>query len=69
MQCPYCHGPISRVRGLGKSQLEDQDRTFYRCLLCGADFSVAQELSPSKSRRETDHWRPPLQLVWPRAVG
>jgi hypothetical protein len=68
MRCPYCYGPISRVRGLGKSQPEDKDRTFYRCLLCGADFSVAQELSPAKSSREINSRRPALQLVWPRAA-
>lgn len=67
MRCPYCHGPISRVRGLGQSQPqpENKKRTFYRCLLCGADLVVAQEAAAPTAK----HWRPQLVLVWPRVIG
>ena len=52
MRCRYCDGPISRVRGLGKSQPEDKNRTFYRCLSCGADYVVARESSSSEEARQ-----------------
>lgn len=69
MRCPYCHGPVSRVRGLGKSQPEDKDCAFYRCVLCGADFVLARETVPSKASRQANRRSPQLQLVWPRTAG
>ncbi|MFZ5918705.1 MAG: hypothetical protein ACOYZ7_17355 [Chloroflexota bacterium] len=66
MQCPYCYGPISRIRGLGRAQADNPDRPLYRCLLCGADFAAEPEpVSPDKAP-QADRWSPQLQLVWPR---
>lgn len=64
MRCPYCRGPVSRVRDQEKDLPEFNSHTLYRCLLCNADLIVAQE--PSQDTPCADRWHPPLQLVWPR---
>jgi hypothetical protein len=69
MHCPNCHGPISQVRGLGKSQPQDKALTFYRCLICGADFVVVQEAAAAKTTQRSGSLNLQLQLVWPRAMG
>lgn len=69
MRCPYCYGPISRVRGLDKSQPENRDRIFYRCLLCSADFVVTGDSLLSNKARQADQGRSQLQPVWPRVIG
>lgn len=68
MLCPYCYGPISRIRGLGKNQPKPTDKKLYRCLNCGADFTTKPEPTP-KSHLRTDGWSPRLQAVWPRTSG
>ncbi len=69
MRCPHCYGPVSLVRGLGKSQPQDKDRTFYRCLLCGADFVVTRGAPSSTEASPSDGRGIQLQPVWPRAMG
>lgn len=69
MLCPYCYGPISRVRELGKKHRPDKETAFYRCLSCGADFVAEPETAPSNELGPAHLWTPKLQLVWPRAAG
>jgi DNA-directed RNA polymerase subunit RPC12/RpoP len=66
MICPYCRGPISRVRGLGQTQPEPNNATLYRCLTCGADFTTASQETAARELRQTDRRRVTLQPVWPR---
>lgn len=66
MICPYCYGPISRVRGLGKTQPEPSNTKLFRCLTCGADFTIAsKEMAPPEPRL-AERQPPTLQPVWPR---
>lgn len=69
MRCPYCYGPITRIRDLGQAQDEHTKQASYRCLLCGADFSAKPESATTQNLQHVDGWSSRLQLVWPRVRG
>ena len=69
MRCPYCYGPITRIRELGKAQEENKEQARYRCLFCGADFSAKPESATIQNLQQVEGISPRLQLVWPRVRG
>ena len=52
MKCTICHGPLSRVRTpQGKLNRPCDSREVWRCLVCGADFTIEESKHPLMGTR------------------
>ncbi|HIP96521.1 MAG TPA: hypothetical protein EYH32_04815 [Anaerolineae bacterium] len=52
MRCTICHGPLSRVRTpQGRLNRPRDSREVWRCLVCGADFTIERRERSVKGTR------------------
>jgi len=65
MRCTICHGPLSRVRTpQGRLNRPRDSKEVWRCLVCGADFTIEQSEHPIREM----HVPRSTQQVWLRAT-